>query len=306
MKLTPSVIRQKLDEVVIGQDDAKKALSITGFLHYLRFASHNLQLNNIGEQPKKSNLLLLGSSGSGKTLLVRTMAQILNFPFLEIAANTITREGFHGSSIGETLDRYFKDLSRFSRESLLHGIVFIDEVDKLCHKVATTNYDDWNREIQCAILKYVEGFTEPSRKEGSIVDTHNLLFIFAGSFENLRRSRTEKSRKDMGFIHVDAADKEFVHDELIDIGIIPELAGRISMVAELEALTEAQLLDILENSSVSPVKAYVDLLEGFGYAVPLTREHLQEIARKCYNSKIGARALQAELDKLIGEALYEI
>lgn len=310
MQHKPHTLKAHLDTIVIGQEEAKKTVSVAGYMHYVRFMKDVLEDNGI-KNYKKSNIMLLGPSGSGKTLLARELAKQLGFPMCELSATDITPTGFHGRSLGEHLGEFFvNSIAEFGVTLTDYSIIFVDEIDKLCQSVKTTNSDDWFRTIQTSLLKAVEGYEMPievhGKRENLKFNTSNLLFIFAGNFEWLRMNRESDKKRPIGFVDNTVLAENHLQVELIKAGIIPELVGRIASIVELEELSEEALIQILTDSKSSPLQSYLELFDFLGYNIKIEDTDFKKIAQKCIKLKIGARGLQTELERELKEVIYNI
>lgn len=308
-RTSPKRIEALLEKTVIGQKEAKKAISVTGFLHILRIANVEHQLNDF--PLKKQNILLMGPTGCGKTLLVSTLAKELGVPFYEIHAKDISQQGWKGNSLEDHLLRHKESLHYEKEKQWMfpYSIIFIDEFDKICKPTISSTGTDWSKETQGSILKAVEGcvvHAGESVKTGSEIDTTNMWFIFSGNFEDLRKDRAN-IKKSIGFFDdkSKATAKKDLHEELIKYGVIPELAGRISQVVELETLTKKQLKSALLDSDRSIYQTYKGYYRILGKELVLTKAEISRIITKCFKSKIGARGLDMAVDELLRKDIYK-
>ena len=322
----PSEIKAHLDDFVIGQEQAKIALSVAVYNHYKRLRYKQAHPNGDAVEVEKSNLLLVGPTGSGKTLLAQTMARFLDVPFTIADATVLTEAGYVGEDVDSIIVRLLQaadyDVARAER-----GIIFIDEIDKIARKTANPSItrDVSGEGVQQGLLKLLEGTVAAVPPKGGRkhpeqplvqVNTKNILFICGGAFETLDKIISQRVNKGgMGFgadIRSESDNslselfKQLEPDDLIKFGLIPEIVGRLPIAVALEELDENALLNILTQPKNALVKQFKSLFAMDGIELDFTDDALKEIVRETMSRKTGARGLRSVMEKSLQQAMFEM
>ena len=317
----PIDIKKMLDEYIIGQDVAKQTVAVAVYNHYKRINSSH---DNSEVEIEKSNILLVGPTGTGKTLIAKTMAKLLNVPFAVVDATVLTEAGYVGEDVENILVRLFQ-AAEYDVDRAEMGIIYIDEIDKISRKSGNPSItrDVSGEGVQQALLKILEGTKANIPPKGGrkhpeqplvTIDTSNILFICGGAFQGLEEIIEKRvSGGSIGFVREIKTKVEDSHlfslaqpEDLLKYGFIPELIGRLPVISPLEELSDTALLSILSDPKNALIKQYQKLLELEDVHLEFTPQALKEIVKEAKVRKTGARALRSILENIMLNIMYEV